>query len=271
MRFRATLKEPFSFTNVLQALEKLGQSCVIHFQPDIVSFYMTSHFSQSGRAFVELATKSIFEDYRIESKSNNEIPMVVNIPNIARAIRSGINADKIVMKLTKKSNRAFLTFDITENVNIIQDVPVTLQPIKRMKEFYEPELPDPEVQIRMPELKALKNVIDRMKSVSDILTIEASLTGELVFEVNTDMVTIKTYYKGLSIKPTASQPDTNSANRASARMSIKKFSRLLHCRCLNASYILGCIVEDHAFVVYIKLREDRGQMTYYVPLIADED
>jgi len=268
MRFRATLKEPFSFNDVLQALEKLGQSCVIHFQPDIVSFYMTSHFSQSGRAFVELATKSIFDDYRIESKSNNEIPMIVNIPNISRAIKSGMNADKIVMKLTKKSNRAFLTFDITENVSIIQDVPVTLQPVKRMKEYYEPELPDPEVQLRMPDMKALKNVIDRMKSVSDILTIEASSSGELVFEVATDMVTIKTYYKGLSIKQVSQQ---DASKTASARMSIKKFARLLHCRCLNSSYILGCIVEDHAFVVYIKLREERGQMTYYVPLLAEED
>lgn len=253
---------------MLQALGQLGQSCVIHFQPDIVSFYMTAHFTQTGRAFVELATKSIFDDYRIESKSNNEIPMIVNIPNIARAIKSGMQADKIVMKLTKKSNRAFLTFDITENVNIIQDVPVTLQPLKRMKEYYEPELPDPEVQIRMPDMKALKNVIDRMKSVSDILTIEATSSGELVFEVATDMVTIKTYYKGLSIKQ-VSQED--ASHTASARMSIQKFSRLLHCRCLNSSYILGCIVEGLSFVVYIKLKEDRGQMTYYVPLIAEED
>lgn len=277
MRFRATLLEPYSFINVLHALEKLGANCVLHFQPDHVNLYLAGSFSQGGKAFVEIPTKAIFEDYRIESKCDNEIPMVVNILNILRALKSGEKADRIVLKLTKKNNRAYLTFEISEHVSIVQDVPVSLQPMKRLEEFAEPELPDPEVQILMPDLRTLKNVIDRMKSVSDTLTLTATSRGDLMLQVRTDMVTIKTFYKGLAIKPAGAPASGAEASadtavvRASASMSIKKFSKLLQCRSLNMHYALGCIVEEHAFVMYVKLRDDRGQITYYVPLLAEEE
>ena len=53
-------------------------------------------------------------------------------------------------------------------------------------------------------------------------------------------------------------------------MSIKKFSKILLCRVLPAAYILGCVVENHAFVLYVKLRGNAGHTTFYVPLIIEE-
>lgn len=54
----------------------------------------------------------------------------------------------------------------------------------------------------------------------------------------------------------------------SARLNIKKFSNILHCRLVNYSHIIACIVEEGAFIVYVKLRGKRGTITYYVPTIA---
>jgi len=118
MRFKATISNSASLTSILQVLicwflvqkcivcikrstknlyvikvlEKLGQTCMVHLQPKIVSFYLTTQFSQSGQCFVELAVPAIFEDYRIESRSENEIPMLVNIPNLVRALRSSVTS-----------------------------------------------------------------------------------------------------------------------------------------------------------------------------------
>lgn len=270
MRFKATITDCSCLSNVLQVLEKLGQNCIIHLQPEIISFYLTSQFSASGQAFVELRVSSIFDEYRLESKTNNEIPMLVNIPNLARAIQSGVRATKTVIKLTKKNERAYLTFEITENVNIIQDVPITMQTMKSLKEYQEPELPEPEIQTRMPHLGNLKTVIDRMKAVSDELTIEADSAGRVVFRVETDLVKIKTHYKDLAIRTEGEEHSQDKESVcAHAKMSIKKFSKILHCRSLPSQYVLGCIVESRAFVLYVKLQQDQGHITYYIPLIAD--
>jgi len=270
MRFKATITNAPCLTNILQVLEKLGQTCMVHFQPKTVSFYLTTQWSASGQCFVELAVPAVFEDYRIESRSNNEIPMLINIPNLVRALRSSERAHKTVIKLTKKTERAFLTFEITENVSITQDVPISLQNVKSLVEYQEPELPEPEVQIRMPPLGNLKTVVDRMKAVSEELTIEATSLGRMIFKVETDMVTIRTHYKDLAIK--SAEPEaknSESVTTASAKMAIKKFSKILSCRMLPASYALGCIVESKAFVLYVKLHQEQGHLTYYIPLILD--
>jgi len=75
-----------------------------------------------------------------------------------------------------------------------------------------------------------------------------------------------------------------------AKMDIKKFSRVLNAKLLDASHVLGCtfysadargrmshshceldmtgITEHHAFVVYVKLKRDLGTATFYIPLLA---
>ncbi len=95
-----------------------------------------------------------------------------------------------------------------------------------MKESQEPDVPAPEVKIRMPNLKGLRVVIDRMKQIDDSLSLSATsagtpyffssphalcwahsirtecvdFAGDLCFQVQTDLATIKTFYKNLAIR-----------------------------------------------------------------------
>ena len=122
MKFKATMHSTYLLSAVLQTLEKLGQSCVVHFSPTKVLFSMTHQFSAGEQAFIELAVvsilqfffcfflvsfsleltpitpllsinvfafekESLFDEYQIESKANNEIPMIINLPNFLRAVR----------------------------------------------------------------------------------------------------------------------------------------------------------------------------------------
>ena len=163
------------------------------------------------------AQAAVFENYRIESKNENQIPFIVNIGNLIRSIKvrdalcscasacklqSDEHASKMIVKLTKKKERACLTFEIStgklitlfvckllmppsfrvDSMSVIQDIPIVIQTAEKLnvrpalwspahcpcslrQEYLEPELADPKVKIRMPNLKALKNVVDRMKSV----------------------------------------------------------------------------------------------------------
>ena len=71
--------------------------------------------------------------------------MLVNISNLAQAIKSGERATRVIIKLTKKNGRAFLAFEITEFVGITQEVPISIKSVKTLPEFMEPEMPEPEV------------------------------------------------------------------------------------------------------------------------------
>ena len=49
----------------------------------------------------------------------------------------------------------------------------------------------------MPPLKLLRNVIDRMKNIHDYFIITANMAGELTLKVETDMVSVATFYTNL--------------------------------------------------------------------------
>jgi hypothetical protein len=82
-------------------------------------------------------------------------------------------------------------------MSILQDVPVNMLSPSQIASFVEPLLPDPEVYIMMPPLKLLRNVVDRMKNIDDYLTIQANMAGEFTLKVETDMVSVATFYRNL--------------------------------------------------------------------------
>jgi len=49
----------------------------------------------------------------------------------------------------------------------------------------------------MPTLKVLRNVVDRMKSLSNFVRVSASNSGEMKLCVETDLVCVTTYFRDL--------------------------------------------------------------------------
>ena len=54
-----------------------------------------------------------------------------------------------------------------------------------------------QVSIYLPPLRLLRNVVERMKNLSNFVTISASQKGEFNLKVDTDMVTVATHFKDL--------------------------------------------------------------------------
>ena len=61
---------------------------------------------------------TLFEEYRIESKNNNEIAFEISLDNLLKALKSGQLASDITLKLTKLEQNPFLRIAID-----IQSVP----------------------------------------------------------------------------------------------------------------------------------------------------
>ncbi len=49
----------------------------------------------------------------------------------------------------------------------------------------------------MPSLKVVRNVVDRMKNLSNFVTVSANQNGEMKLQVETDMVAVGTYFQDL--------------------------------------------------------------------------
>mmetsp|Transcript_19626 Transcript_19626/g.31977 ORF Transcript_19626/g.31977 Transcript_19626/m.31977 type:complete len:211 (+) Transcript_19626:310-942(+) len=209
----------------------------------------------------------MFDEYKIESKNNNIIGLAIRASNLIASIRTGKRSQRIVVKLSKKDRQPCLKIEmVMDNNEITQDVPVTLLNKRQIQETAEPSLPDPEVKIQLPE--TLKNVISNMKSVSDDVLLSATSSGDMSVQVSAELVTIKTYFKEL--KGFESTEDaTSGIETGRCRMNIRKLSQVLNSKIVNLSnYIVGCIVESHAFVVYVELGQNMGHATFYLPVLT---
>ncbi|CEO97526.1 Checkpoint protein [Plasmodiophora brassicae] len=273
IRFAAHVNDPTTMANVLATVEKLGPSWFLCMAPacwsiGLVAEGMAAH--ERERAFVTFNTSAMFSDYVIESDNNNLIPLIVNISNLIRALRSSQGALETYVVLEEKNNHAFLTFEIRkerDDAGLRQGVPVQLQVASRIKDFEEPRVESPDVKIKMPNLRILSRIIDRMKSIEDKLTIMASTDGQAVFSVRNDMAEIRTMYRDLKLRNREGSQIAETGS-ASCTVPVKSFARMLACHSLAAAVVAGCFADDH-FVVYLHLSDKLGSITYYIPVVEE--
>lgn len=157
-------------------------------------------------------------------------------------------------------------------------------PMQMMEQCEEPALTEPRVKIRMPSLRTLKNVVDRMRFISDTITLEATNAGTLVVRARDDLADIKTTFQGLAL-PTvaaaaaaaASSTSTSSSSAAAvdeevaeATVKVRKFLAILQSRHLEPTSLIGCFVKDVCFVLHNKVQQGAATVTYYLPVIVSE-
>lgn len=79
---------------------------------------LASDITDGMQVWSGMPSSALFDDDMIlESVSNNEISFEVNLDNLQRALKSGVTAQNVIMKLTKKNNSPFLSFNIDVQVN----------------------------------------------------------------------------------------------------------------------------------------------------------
>ncbi|KAF9360558.1 hypothetical protein BGX26_008839 [Mortierella sp. AD094] len=182
-----------------QAVEKIGRSCFIKFTPEYVSFgaiHSPGDNDQttgggSIQCWSRLPKASLFLEYRVESKFEDEIYIEMKVEDLLLAMRTCSNASVIVMRMTGRSVDAYLSFNITSEDHlgnsraIIQNVPIikvlTADGASNATVFEEPMIPTPEVHIMLPHLERLRHVMASYKNLADYVVISANLSGEMVF------------------------------------------------------------------------------------------
>ena len=125
------------------------------------------------------------------------------------------------LKLTRKHNSPCLSFEIELCSLVIattapaldgptyasgnslrhctHDIPVTIIPRKHWSDFKEPVVQKFDVSVYLPDLKRLKHIAERYKSLDHTVVLQANRNGELRFKLDNDRVTVDTSFKHLDV------------------------------------------------------------------------
>lgn len=301
MRFKAKISNVPLFTRVCATLGKIDKQCTLHLSSKMVRFILVPGITDGLELWAGMSSSTLFDDMRIESMSSNEITLHVQIDHLERALKSGQTAHEVNVKLAKRGSSAILSFvadiQMPQVMTISQDVPVVVLPGTHMSSLSEPVLPNPDVHIFLPKLKALRGVVDHLKNLADSMTISANMAGELSLQVETSNVLINTTYTGLehptidsqvsgAVPPAAVSagaaaaaaglPSASSspaavtkppaAQSAKAKVDISKFARFLQCYQIQPNSVICCIVQSRSVVLHAVL--DDLYLTYYLPVLS---
>ncbi|XP_039983044.1 checkpoint protein HUS1 isoform X1 [Xiphias gladius] len=270
------------FTRVITTISKMTKMCVLRLTPDNLFFVLSGKVANGGVSmWCELSQANFFDEYQMEgvSPEANEICLEVTPENLSRALKTVQNAKAVKVKLTKKHCPCLTiaaelpTLSSVSRV-VTHDVPVDVIPRRLWHEFKEPSMPDFDVSIYLPPLKTMKNVVDRMKNLSNFLVIEANLNGEMNLKIETDLVSVTTHFKDLGNPPwgdDASQEGSASQSRdleamAEARVDIRRLQQFLIGQQVNPSKAMCNIV--HQRVVHLILLHEDVSLQYFIPAVA---
>jgi HUS1 checkpoint protein len=266
--------------------------------------------------FVELNAQgysSIFLDRRIESVApNNAIVMEIDLIQLRLALKSVLGNESmnstssmalleaqryVVIKLAKRQNIPCLCIDAcriggsTKNSNgnhnstctiqVHHAIPVRILRHTEMSHHLPPPLQQlPNVQLELTQSSYnLRTVIDRLKSISSTVYLDANMKGELTISAHTDGASIQTYLSKLiprfedcvseAQSTTNDNSNNGSTNKVRMKVDTKKFAASLQWQGQPhiVSSALLCFVENEMIVVHVNLNPiNVGFFTYYVPV-----
>ncbi|EGD79310.1 hypothetical protein PTSG_09724 [Salpingoeca rosetta] len=283
MRFRARMtnaKNVATLTNIVTVFQKacnFKQTCLritpsrLHFTVDEDSL------SDSERIWIEVLQANLFESFAVQSlHPRSEVLLQFNLDHFARALRSASNCHDLVIKLAKKQNTPYLTFKIGTMSStgmtrqIVQDVPVLVRPADDIDAIMPPDLPIPDVNIYMPDIKLLRNIVDRMKAIAQDITVRANMRGELELLVQSEIVTVKTCFNNLD-NPLWRDNQTPTHPRppgafASAKISARKIAQFIGGACLGDSNNLLLSIGSRNVILF--LLHDDLTLTFMLPILS---
>lgn len=262
------------FTRVITTISKLTKTCVLRLTPDNLFFILSEKVANGGVSmWCELSQVNFFDEYQMEgvSAEDNEICLEVAPENLSRALRTVQNAKALKIKLTKKhwpclSVAADLPTLSAASRVVTHDVPVDVIPRKLWHEFKEPHMPDFDVSIYLPPLKTLKNVVDRMKNLSNFLVLEANMSGEMNLKIETDLVSVTTHFKDLGNPPWDDGSQRDAEVMAQARLDVRRLQQFLTGQQVNPSRALCNLV--HQRLLHLILLHEDVSLQYFIPAVA---
>ncbi|GAA5985845.1 hypothetical protein JCM11641_005318 [Rhodosporidiobolus odoratus] len=293
MRFRATISSPLQFTRLITSLTPLSKIATLKLKTDSVHLICTGDGAGGG------VQASVFDlaSFRLESNHHNEIYLEVSTDSLARALKSCAGATTAVIKLAKKGGAgpngtgkgAFPVLSLAiesssrlgKRLEITQDVAVKVKKAAEIELLKEPLCPTPDVILLLPSLQILRTVVERLKTISPLITISANNGGELRLRAESDEAKVETEWRGLK-RPNTGEEETPPTEDPSTFFSVtvdaKNLLKFLASYSI-ATTTIACLCSSHCAIFYVYIGDSKDQMqggvlTFFVPAVkvdGDED
>lgn len=168
------------------------------------------------------------------------------------------------MKLAKKNDQAVLSFEINglttvgRKVRVAHDVKIEILKPADVAKLTEPLCPEPDVSchlpyryanrssisqthILLPPLQKLRTIVERMRPMSDILSIRANNSGSLQISINTESVKVDTEWKNCKNPKMTEEDPPDPEHMFSVMVSIRSFLKFLNSHVVSTTTI-ACVL-----------------------------
>ncbi|XP_014484307.1 PREDICTED: checkpoint protein HUS1 [Dinoponera quadriceps] len=275
MKFRCRMMDAGSmrdFTSIVNTISRMAKFCVLRLTPDELCFNVGDE--RVPVLWAVLSQEHFFTEYTMVGvcEDENEICLEYDASMFARSLNSlKVTAKSVKIKLTNK-RQPCLTFEIDlssvaiDSRQCVHDVPVRLIPRKEWQEYKMPVIPEFDISLEIPQLKYLRHIVERMKSMSSRLAVIANTQGTLMLRVEVDQATVTTHFKGLRVWSRQGEQEEENGD-VSATVNVKKLAMFLGWDSLHPDSVKCNILREKM----VKLTLDVGdhvKMHYFEPAIA---
>lgn len=136
-----------------------------------------------------------------------------------------------------------------------------------------------QVNVFLPDARTLRAIVDRVKTMSSYITLEATRRGDLTLKTESNAVSVSVYFRDLEVVSLdggggggsgdgdAAGDDAPDPDEAvPARINIKKFAQFLSAH-INPQNVLLSIARGRAAMLLVM--EEDVSLTLSIPVVSD--
>ncbi|KAI0031105.1 cell cycle checkpoint [Vararia minispora EC-137] len=287
MRFRTGIVNVVTFRRIIQTVGKIQKKVVMRLGQSEVRIICNS--DEGGvQVWSTIRVLALFEDYRVESKSGNEIALLLDTDALEQVLHSAPGNEEVVMKLAKKNDVCVLNFQIFGNsrmgrrLTVSHDVRTEVLRPGELERLKEPMCPEPDVHTLLPPLGKMRTIAEKLRGITDIVAVHANHSGQFSFSAATESIKVEVEWENLTNPVIGENDPSQEAEERAPVDKQRMFAVLLRTRSLlkflNAHTVsntqtIACICNRHCMIFYVYIGEaadSGGVLTFYLPAVLDD-
>ncbi|XP_050644776.1 checkpoint protein HUS1B [Macaca thibetana thibetana] len=267
MKFRAKITGKGRlelFIHVSGTVARLAKVCVLRVRPDSLCFGPAGFRGLREAGLWCEVRRGAFQQFHMEGVSEelDEIHLELTAEHLSRAARSAAGASSLKLQLTHR-RRPCLTVAVAlasplgRARSVVHDLPVQVLPRRAWRDCPPPSLRAADASIHLPRWRTLRSIVERMANVGDHVLVEANLRGRMTLSMETEVVSIKSYFKNLGNPPESAgvPPHRDLESMVQVRVDNRKLLQFLEGQQINPTMAL-CNIWDNSLLQLVLVQED---------------
>lgn len=283
MQFRAVINDQNcmrEFFTIISTQSRISKEICFNIQSDqILIINCDNKINGLPQIWSDINKESYFQQYVVKGickqKNNPFILFTISTIKLTTAIsllRASIGISYVKLKLTDNNNCPCLTIDIeiaqTESDDLLvigHDVPIQVIQKRDWPEFELPKIRKFPFTLKMPCIRLLRMLMDKMKNISPTMTICLQAKGEFSVVIETISATIASHFTNLETQkndgnPAASDDDDSNNDKdkddeISCRIDTKQFSNCISSIQLQEAQMYCNVKQGRVMKMFVKVRD----------------